>query len=134
MCWQQISQIRRLSIKFDFIYAIAVIHMLVQDEDRHSFCAFIYDQLKESGIALVCSIGDGSEEQKTDAAQAFHLLKRTHEATGKELYIAATSCRKVSFATLVKEMTDNNLTILDRGITSIIPDFPTIMYVIVKRC
>lgn len=133
-CFQVLNcLVDRLQTKFDFIYAIAVIHMLVQDEDRQSFYEFIYDQLNQSGIALVCSIGDGSEEQKTDAAQAFHLLKRTHEATGKELFIAATSCRKVSFATLAMELADNNLTILDRGLTSIIPDFPTIMYVIVKK-
>ncbi len=123
----------RLQMKFDFIYAIAVIHMLVQDEDRQSFYTFIYNQLSESGIALICSIGDGTEERKTDISQAFELRKRTHESTGKELFIAETSCRVVSFDTLLKEIKANNFTLLNCGITSIKPDFPTIMYTIIKK-
>jgi cyclopropane fatty-acyl-phospholipid synthase-like methyltransferase len=122
-----------LQMKFDFIYAIAVIHMLVQDEDRQAFYEFIYNHLSESGIALICSIGDGREERKTDISRAFDLQKRTHEATGKELYIAGTSCRVVSFDTLSKEITGNNFTLLNSGITSIEPDFPRIMYAIIKR-
>lgn len=122
-----------LQVKFDFIYAISVIHMLVQDDDRKSFYKFIYNQLSETGIALICTIGDGMEERKTDISQAFDLQKRIHEATGKELFIAATSCRVVNFDTLSKEITENNLTLLNSGITAIEPDFPTIMYAIIKR-
>ena len=122
-----------LPVKFDFIYAIAVIHMLVQDEDRQAFYKFIYYQLSETGIALVCSIGDGIEERKTDISKAFDLQKRTHNATGKELFIAGTTCRVVSFDTLSKEIRENNLTMLDSGITAIEPDFPTIMYAIIKK-
>ncbi len=122
-----------LQVKFDFIYAIAVVHMLVQDEDRQSFYEFIYNHLSETGIALICSIGDGIEERKTDISQAFDLQKRTHEATGKELFIAGTSCRVVGFNTLSKEIRENNLTMLNSGITAIEPDFPTIMYAIIKK-
>ncbi len=122
-----------LQENFDFIYAIAVVHMLVQDEDRQSFYKFLYNQLKETGIALLCTIGDGTEERRTDISQAFDLQKRTHEATGKEMFIAGTSCRMVSFDTLSKEIAENNLILLDRGITAIEPDFPTIMYAIVKK-
>lgn len=122
-----------LQKKYDFIYAIAVIHILVLDEDRQSFYKFIYNQLSESGIALICSIGDGTEERKTDITQAFALQKRTHEATGKELFIAGTSCRAVSFDTLSKEIAENNFVLLNSGITSIDPDFPTIMYAIIKK-
>lgn len=122
-----------LQVKFDFIYAIAVVHMLVQDEDRQSFYEFIYNQLSDTGIALICSMGDGIEERKTDISQAFNLQKRTHEATGKELFIAGTSCRVVGFDTLSKEIRENNLTMLNSGITAIEPDFPTIMYAIIKK-
>ncbi|MDF2588516.1 MAG: hypothetical protein K0S41_2357 [Anaerocolumna sp.] len=133
-CYQVLNCLTdRLQDKFDFIYAISVIHMLVQDEDRQSFYKFIYDQLNESGIALICSIGDGMEERKTDISQAFNLQKRIHEATRKELLIASTSCRMVSFETLFKEISENNLTMLDSGITSIQPDFPTIMYITIKK-
>lgn len=133
-CFQVINCLTdELQSKYDFIYAIAVIHMLVKDKDRQSFYQFICNQLSESGIALICSIGDGTEERKTDTSQAFELQKRTHEATGKELFIAGTSCRVVSFNTLSKEINDNNLTMLSSGITSIEPDFPTIMYAIMKK-
>ena len=115
------------------VITIAVVHMLVQDEDRQSFYKFLYNQLKETGIALLCTIGDGTEERRTDISQAFDLQKRTHEATGKEMFIAGTSCRMVSFDTLSKEIAENNLILLDRGITAIEPDFPTIMYAIVKK-
>ncbi|WOO35627.1 class I SAM-dependent methyltransferase [Anaerocolumna sp. AGMB13020] len=122
-----------LQVKFDFIYAIAVVHMLVQDEDRQSFYEFIYSQLNDTGIALICTIGDGIEERRTNISQAFDLQKRIHEATGKELFIAGTSCRMVSFDTLSKEILENNLTLLNSGFTAIEPDFPTIMYATIKK-
>ena len=46
----------KVGVKFDFIYAIAVIHMLVLDEDRNGFYQFVYDHLSTKGIALICSI------------------------------------------------------------------------------
>ncbi|MDF2504074.1 class I SAM-dependent methyltransferase [Clostridium sp.] len=133
-CFQVLNCLTdRLQMKFDFIYAVAVIHMLVKDDDRQSFYEFIYNHLCESGIALICSIGNGTEERKTDISQSFELQKRTHESTGKELLIAETSCRVVSFDTLLNEIKDNNFTLLNSGITSIEPDFPTIMYTIIKK-
>jgi len=133
-CFQVINCLTEsLQEKYDFIYAIAVIHMLVQDEDRESFYDFIYNQLSESGIALICSIGDGIEERNTDISQAFDLQKRIHGTTGKELFLAGTSCRLVSFDRLSKEIRDNNFTLLNSGITSIKPDFPTTMYAIIKK-
>lgn len=38
----------KLDEKFDFIYAVAVIHMLVLDEDRRAFYQFIYNHLTEN--------------------------------------------------------------------------------------
>ena len=123
----------RLQTNFDFIYSIEVIHMLVKDEDRKAFYEFIYNQLSESGIALICSIGDGIEEWQTDVSKAFQLQKRTHEETGRELCIAGTSCRAVSFDTLTNELRANQFILIERGITSIEPDFPVIMYAIIKK-
>lgn len=59
--------------------------------------------------------------------------KRTHDETGEEIFVASTSCRTVCFDTLYNEIVDNNLELLESGITSIIPDFPTTMYVVAKR-
>ena len=47
----------RLNTAFDFIYAIAVVHMLVPDEDRNAFYSFIREHLKPEGIALIGTMG-----------------------------------------------------------------------------
>ena len=123
----------RIDESYDFIYAISVLHMLVLDDDRSAFYRFIYNQLKITGIALFCTIGNGEEEWTSDISTAFELQERFHEAPGEKVNIAGTSCRKVSFTTLKKEISDNNLELIDAGLTSITPDFPTIMFAIVKR-
>lgn len=78
-------------------------------------------------------MGNGTEEWRTDASQAFHLEKRVHRRSGREVCVAATSCRTVSFETLKAEIQAGSLLLLESGMTSIIPDFPTIMYAVVKR-
>lgn len=123
-----------LEQKFDAIYAVAVVHMLVLDKDRDAFYRFIRHHLKPDGIALICTMGDGSFERQSDISTAFDLQERVHEASGKILRIAGTSCRMVSFATLEQELAKNGLDIIRQGMTSIEPDFPQTMYVVVKRC
>lgn len=118
--------------RFDFIYAVAVVHMLVENKDRDGFYQFIQTHLKPGGIALVCSMGDGNTERQSDIQTAFDLQNRIHEQTGTEIQIASTSCRMVSFETLRKELERNGLKILKEGITAAPPDFPSLMYVVVK--
>lgn len=118
--------------KFDFIYAVAVVHMLVPDEDRNAFYAFIRDHLSPNGIALICTMGDGKMERKTDIHTAFDLQKRTHEQTGLEVSVASTSCRMVNFSTFEEELKHNHLRILEMGITNAAPDFPVLMYAVVQ--
>lgn len=116
---------------FDFIYAVAVIHMLVHDEDRKGFYRFVYNHLHSEGIALICTMGDGKAEMRSDTSKAFELQERDHPA-GKIL-VAATSCRMVSFTTFEKELTENDLSIIENGITSAYPDFDNLMYAVVKK-
>jgi SAM-dependent methyltransferase len=133
-CFHQLDCLSdRINDSYDFIYAVSVLHMLLIDMDRARFYRFFYDQLKDSGIGLICTMGDGAEEWSSDISTAFALQKRVHEASGKELYIAGTSCRSVSFKTLSREITDNRLHLLESGLTSIKPDFPVIMYAVVGR-
>ena len=120
-----------LDKKFDFIYAVAVIHMLVLDEHRDSFYKFIYKHLNNEGIALICTMGDGEIEIKSDINKAFELSERNHES-GK-MMVTSTSCRMVSFSTFEEELKRNRLEIIEKGITSSLPDFDSLMYVIVKR-
>lgn len=121
-----------LNEKFDFIYAVAVIHMLVEDADRDAFYSFLRDHLTPNGIALICTMGDGQMERQTDIRTAFDLQSRIHEQTGREVRIASTSCRMVSFETFREELKRNGLHILKEGLTSAEPDFSTLMYVVVK--
>lgn len=121
----------RLDRSFDFIYAIAVIHMLVLDEDRKGFYQFIHGHLKPDGLALICTMGDGEFEMRSDINRAFELQERQHES-GK-MMVAGTSCRMVSFQTLEREITENGLMIVEEGITSALPDFNSLMYTVVKR-
>lgn len=122
-----------ISKSFDFIYSIAVIHMLVKQEDRNKFLSFIRDHLTNEGYGLLLTMGDGEIEMSSDITKAFDNVQRIHQETGEEISIAATSCRMVNFKTFEKEISDNGLYIIEKGITSIVPDFPQIMYALVKK-
>lgn len=122
----------RLDTKFDFLYAVAVLHMLVEDAHRDGFYAFLREQLTENGIALICTMGDGELERSSDISTAFDLQERTHEQTGQTVRIAGTSCRIVSFPTFREELSRNGLSIVKEGMTAIEPDFPQMQYAVVK--
>ena len=121
-----------LEEKFEFIYAVAVVHMLVEDAHRDAFYRFIRNHLTANGIALICTMGDGVIERQSDIRTAFDLQNRVNEPTGKQVQIASTSCRMVSFETLHKELQRNGLVLLQEGMTAAPPDFPQLMYVVVK--
>ena len=121
----------KLNQKFDFIFAVAVIHMLVLDEDRDKFYRFIYDNLSKDGVALICTMGDGIYEMKTDISDAFSLQERNH-SSGK-MMVTATSCRIVSFDTFENELKRNNLVVKGKGITESFPDFDKLMYAVVVK-
>ena len=120
-----------LENKYDLIYAIAVIHMLVLNNDRDRFYQFIYNHLNDDGIGLICSMGDGEIEMQSDINDAFDLQERNHES-GK-IMVAATSCRMVSFKTFEEELLRNKFDIIEKGITSSLPDFDSLMYALVKK-
>lgn len=119
-----------LDMKFDFIYSIAVVHMFVLDEDRNGFYQFIRSHLKSDGIALICSMGDGNYEMQSDISNAFEIQEREHES-GK-MMVAGTSCRMVSFSTFENELLRNGLKIIEKGITSALPNFNSLMYAVVQ--
>lgn len=117
--------------KYTFIYAVAILHMLVLDEDRKSFYQFIYSHLKDNGTALIFTMGDGKIERSSNINEAFDLQNRNHESG--EVRVAATSCRMVSFETFEKEIKDSGLEIINQGITSSLPDFNMLMYAHVRK-
>lgn len=117
---------------FEFIYAVAVVHMLVEDADRDGFYTFIRKHLKADGLALICTMGDGKTERQTDIRTAFDLQSRVHEQSGRKVQVAATSCRMVNFDTFHAELCRNGLQVVKEGITASKPDFPVLMYAVVK--
>ena len=117
--------------RYDFIYAVAVIHMLVLDEDRKHFYSFIKKHLKTGGLALICTMGDGESEMHSDVSEAFEVQERDHPS-GK-MMVAATSCRMVSFGTFEQEIKDGGLEITEKGITDVPPEFDSLMYAVVQR-
>ena len=119
--------------EFYFIYAIAVVHMLVRQEDRDAFYCFIREHLKKEGYALICSMGDGKLERCSDISTAFDLQERLHEESGKRLFLAGTSCRCVSSDTFALELQKNGLIIVEQGITNVDPDYGKMVYAVVKR-
>ena len=123
----------RLEEEFDFIYAVAVIHMMVPPEDRAGFCGFIRDHLKPGGMALICTMGNGTGEWQSDISTAFDLRPRIHEPTGREVCIAGTSCRVVSWDTFRRELAENGLEAVKSGMTYVEPDFPQMMYALVEK-
>ena len=118
--------------RFDFIFAVAVLHMLVEDDDRAAFCRFIRNHLSSNGIALICTMGNGAFERSSDISTAFDLQQRTHEGSGRILSVAGTSCRMVSFTTFESELAQAGLSILEMDSTSVEPDFAQMMYAVVK--
>ena len=104
--------------------------MLVLDEDRDGFYRFIRSHLTAEGKALICTMGDGEFEMQSDISTAFTLQERNHDS-GK-MMVAGTSCRMVSWNTLENELARNGLTIIEKGVTSSLPDFNCLMYVVVK--
>ncbi|MBP5161749.1 MAG: class I SAM-dependent methyltransferase, partial [Spirochaetales bacterium] len=116
--------------RYDFIYSVAVVHLLVEDEDRNAFYGFIHKHLKDDGFALICSMGDGKTEMESDISKAFTLSERNH-ASGKVM-VAGTSCRMVSLKTFEKELGRNGFEIVEQGLTSALPDFDSMVYAIVR--
>lgn len=122
----------RLDRQFDFIYAVAVLHMLVLDEDRAGFYRFIREHLKPEGLALICTMGDGQVQMQSDLTTAFSLQPRCHQQTGQELMLAGTSCRMVDFSTFSREWAEGGLTEVESGLSAAPPEFSSLMYAVVK--
>ena len=120
-----------LPARYGFIYAVAVVHMLVPDADRRRFYRFIRDHLTEDGLALICTMGDGVREMQTDVRDAFALREREHPAG--RLRVAATSCRMVSFATFERELAENGLLLIEKGLAASPPDFDRLMVAVARR-
>ena len=131
-CFRELDCLRGTHTRrYRFVYAVAVLHMLVRDEDRSAFYGFIRDHLTPDGAALICTMGDGAFEMQSDPDEAFAVREREHPAGMQR--VAATTCRMVSFETLLSELAANGLAPVETGLTEAMPDFNSLMYAVVKR-
>ena len=119
-----------LPTKFDFIYSIAVLHMLVEKIHRTAFYNFIKDHLTEGGIALITTMSDGQTEFETDVNKAFDLVER--DFNGAKITVANTSCKMVSDQTFIEEIKSSGLEIVEIGHTSVKDHFSDMAYAVVK--
>lgn len=78
-------------------------------------------------------MGDGLMECQSDIRTAFEDQERVHGESGKKVRIAGTSCRMVSFASFEKELADNGLEVIHKGLTAAPPDFSQMLYALVRK-
>lgn len=116
---------------FDFIYSIAVIHMLVKDEDRKKYFRYIKEGLSDFGVGLICSMGDGEKTFETDITKAYDVVSREHSSGDVE--VANTSCKMVTKATLEEEAINAGLKVLESGIVKDTPGFDNMIYLVVEK-
>lgn len=122
-----------LEEKFDFIYAVAVLHMLTEDEHRQKFLTFIREHLGDKGLALVATQGNGEDEYCSDASLAFEDANRSHGLTGQSMSIASTTFRMVNWDSFASELHTAGFETAEKGMTAIEPDFPMMMYAVIRK-
>lgn len=123
----------KLNKKFDFIYSVAVIHMFIDKKDRNKFYNFIHEHLNKSGYSLIISMGDGITNYKTEKKDSFNKSYKINMNNNKKYLITNTSCNIVDINTLKKEITLNNLIIVDIWISNNVPGFTKSICILVKN-
>ena len=117
--------------KFTFIYAVAVLHMFVSDSDRKAFYSFIYRHLSDNGLALVCSMGDGTRSYESDIGDAYKCVER--ECHGHKVKVAATSCRIVTREKFLSEIDGSGFIVEESGITACLPEFDNMLFAVIRK-
>ena len=117
--------------KYDFIYSIAVLHMLLTDEDRLNFLKNLKNSLSQNGIALIAVEGDGKKQSATKIEDTFNTINFTID--DKAIEIPAISLRIVNWKTLNNEIKTAGLEIIDSYISNCIDDFDSCMIAIVRK-
>lgn len=122
-----------LEARFDLIYAVAVLHMLVEDAHRRAFYRFVRAHLAEGGVALICTMGDGETERCGDPRAAFLPEERLHRPSGRVLTLPTLPMRMVSFDTLRRELAGAGLEPLSLELTRAEPEFDSLMTAVCAR-
>ena len=67
----------------------------------------------------------------SDTPKAFNMVERHHDSG--YVMVPSTSLRMVNFDTLKKEIESTHFSIVEQGITSSLPDFNNLMYVVIRK-
>lgn len=86
-----------MSNQYRWIYSVATLHMLVDDEDRRRFLQEMYAILEPGGHALIVSKGNGVMEQMTDPSRAFTEEERVISHNRVKVKVPMTTYRCVSW-------------------------------------
>lgn len=118
--------------KYDCIYSISTVHMLVLDEDRNKFFKFIYNHLNDGGVAIVTSMGNGKfEKSDSNINKAFDLDDR--KFNNQVLKVATTTCRIVNWEQFEKEALSANLKIKEKFVSTQISGFADCMVLVLIK-
>ena len=120
-----------LDKEYDFIFSVAVLHMLVDDKDRREFFNFVRNHLKDTGKAFIVVMGDGKITYKTDSSKAFELSNRPFE--DKTIQVATTSCRIVTWDQYLQEFQEADLKVLDHFLDKTISGFEISMVAVAEK-
>jgi 2-polyprenyl-3-methyl-5-hydroxy-6-metoxy-1,4-benzoquinol methylase len=130
--WLQANATIEISKKYDWVYSMATLHMLVEDHDRQAFLNSLYKMLSKKGHLLLVTKGDGKFEMKTDIKTAFDLQERTHMKTGTALQVAGTSYRAMNWKNHLMELDQAGFTVEHYEVTDN-PDYGECMAVYLRR-
>lgn len=122
----------KLSEKFDCIYTVSTLHMLVPNDDRQKFLDFIYNHIKDDGIAIITVMGDGNRVYNdSDITKAFEPSKRNFK--DREVVVASTTCKIVNWDTFYKELECSKLKVIESFVSEDIVGFDKSMIAIVCK-
>lgn len=119
-------------IKYKWIYAVGVLHMLVDDNDRNLFLKSIYNMLDREGHVLLVNMGDGEGEMKTDTSKAFEIQERSNNSEGKKVMVASTSYRSINWENHIKELEDAGF-LIEKTINTQNNEYGNCMVVYLKK-
>ncbi|MGL5642011.1 MAG: class I SAM-dependent methyltransferase [Paraclostridium sp.] len=117
-------------IKYKWIYAVGVLHMLVDDNDRNLFLKSIYNMLDRGGHVLLVNMGEG--EMKTDTSKAFEIQERSNNSEGKKVMVASTSYRSINWENHIKELEDAGF-LIEKTINTQNNEYGNCMVVYLKK-
>lgn len=107
--------------------------MLIEETLRDAFYKFIFNHLKNEGIALIIAMGNGQDEYKSKKEDAYKKTNRVNVNTKENIKVVNTSCQIKSFINMKSEIERNNLEIVEYEIVHDLPDFSSCLVFALRK-